>query len=76
MKRAKEWCDNIRKSKIGLTHTEETKKKISEAHMGKTLSEEHKKKCSKASTQGNAITRKKQSERMRLWWAKRKAKVA
>lgn len=42
MKRNKEWCNNISKSKIGHRHSEETKEKMSIIKSGKKLSEEHK----------------------------------
>jgi len=40
IKRSKEWCDNIRKSKVGLTHTTETKLKMSKSKLGRKHSKE------------------------------------
>ena len=37
--RNKEWCENIRKSKLGVKLSDYQKQKMSEAHKGKILSE-------------------------------------
>ena len=40
LKRSKEWCNNISKSKIGLTHTTETKLKMRKSKLGRKHSKE------------------------------------
>ena len=74
MKRSKEWCDNIRKSKLGLKHSEETKKKLSEIHTGKKLSKSHKLSIKKAvnNFKDDPQYRKRLSAAVTKWWADRK----
>jgi len=72
LERTKEWCNNISKSKIGLTHTTETKKKMSIAKKGK--------KPVKAIQASLAIRKtdsykKMMSESIKKVWAKRKGEV-
>ena len=76
--RNKEWCDNIRKAKLGVKLSNYHKQKISESHKGKKLSKEHIKKLKYANSvkaRGEQY-RKNLSKAVKLWWDKRKGKVA
>jgi len=76
--RSKEWCENIRKSKLGVKLSDYHKQKISESHKGKKLSKEHIKKLRYANSieaRGEQY-RKNLSKAVKLWWDKRKGKVA
>ena len=42
MKRSKEWCDNIRKSKLGVKLSDFQKEQMRKAKLGTKLSEKHK----------------------------------
>ena len=72
--RSKEWCDNIRKSKQGSKHSEESKKKMSKAHTGKTLSKQTKLKIKKAvnNFKDDPQYRKRLSAAITKWWADRR----
>ncbi|HET8688656.1 MAG TPA: NUMOD3 domain-containing DNA-binding protein [Methanosarcina sp.] len=63
------------KEGIDLSHTEESKKKISEAHKGKPKSEEHKKALREAKTKKPQVhseeTKKKMAESQRKRWQQR-----
>ena len=77
-KRSKEWCDNIRKSKLGIKLSDYHKQKMSEGHKGKTLSKEHKASIKKAinKIKNTKSYKKKLSKAVKLWWDKRKGKVS
>jgi len=76
MKRSKEWCDNIRKAKLGIKLSDYQRQKISESHKGKVLSEKHKKSISKGSSNRTVEYKKNMSKIIKLAWAKRKGEVS
>jgi hypothetical protein len=75
--RSKEWCDNIRKSKLGVKLSEEHKNSIRQKHIGKKISEETRKKLSytnSAKARGKQYI-KNLSKAIKLSWIKRKSEV-
>jgi len=78
MKRSKEWRDNIRKSKLGVKLSDYQREQMSKAHKGKVLSEEHKDSIRKgfSKIKNTKKYKKNLSKAVKLWWAKRKGKVA
>ena len=56
LKRSKEWCDNIRKSKLGKKLSDFHKQRMSEVRIGKKLTPEHRANISKG-LMGNTNTK-------------------
>ena len=76
--RDKKWCSNISKSKINKKLSNYHRQRLSEGHKGKILSEEHKNNIKKSflKIKNTKKYKKNLSRAVKLWWAKRKGKVA